>query len=186
MPSRFRPCWEGFYNRGTMRHLPRLGFVVMAAAVALAVPSESAAQWRMINFVDEFGDTVDSGAVSATVRSVRPMTFPYGDLTARIFVDCNRAWIRFSESPNLTGGSIQDGYTNFKVAVRVDGENIGRSTVRQQWGDKDLRFVDGSEAIAWLSSGSTFAIAVPWYGQSSAAFSWSLSGSSKMIRDSCD
>ena len=172
-----------------MTGIPRLfrfALIAMAIAVALAVPSTSAAQWRMINFVDEFGDVTDRGAVSASVGSIRPMSFPYGGTEATIMVDCNRAWIRFSEAPNLTGGSIQDGYTNYQVAVRVDRENIGRWMVRQQWGGKDLRFVEGSEVISALSSGSTFAVALRWYGETSVAFSWSLNRSSKMIRDSCD
>lgn len=146
----------------------------------------SIAVWSTINFVDEFGDGRDRGAVSATVGSVRSMSFPYSDTTATIMVNCDRAWMRFSESPNLTGGSIKDGYTDYSVAVRVDERNVGRRTVRQQWGGKDLRFVDGREAVAALSAGSEFAVSLPWYGQNSSVFSWSLSGSSEMISRSCN
>ena len=158
-------------------------------AQPVSVPSaqpEAAAQWSMINFVDEFGERTDRGAASAAVNSIRPMSFPYGDTEARIFVDCDRAWLRFSETPNLDGGNIEDGYTRYSVAVRVDGNDAGRWPVNQSWGDNDLRFTNNSQVISALSSGSTIAIAVSWYEQDSAAFSWALNGSSTMIQDSCD
>lgn len=159
--------------------------IVVVVLVLLAIPSGVAAQWRTLNFVDEFGEGTDRGAQSAAVESVRPMAFPYAGTTATIFVNCTRAWVRFSESPNLTGGDINDGFTDYSVSVRLDGNNVGRWSVRQSWGDNDLRFINGSRAISALSRGSRFAMALPWFG-SSAAFSWSLSGSSKAIQQSCN
>ena len=161
-------------------------WMIIVLGLLLLVPAEAAAQWRMINFVDEFGDVTDRGAASATVSPVRPMSFPYGDTDATIFVDCDRAWIRFSDSPNLTGGSIEDGYTRYSVAIRVDGNDAGRWSVNQSWGDNDLLFTNNPQAISALSSGSTFAISVSWYGEGAVAFSWSLSGSAGMIQNSCD
>ena len=151
-----------------------------------AEPPEPIEQWSMINFVNEFGERTDRGAVSATVGSIRPMSFPYADATGRIFVDCDSAWMRFSDSPNLTGGDTQSGYSIHSVTVRVDGNNAGRWRVRQPWGDKDLYFLDDSRVIAALSSGSKLDVALPWYGERSAVFSWSLNRSSEMIRESCD
>ena len=148
-------------------------------------PKPPPSTWRMINFVNEFGEQTDQGAVSNDVSSLRPMSFPYGDTKARILIDCDRAWVRFSESPNLTGGDINDGYTLYTVSVRVDG-NEARWRVNQSWGDNDLRFVDSSQAISALSGGSTFTLAVPWYGEGSVAFRWSLAGSSDAIQRSCD
>ena len=139
----------------------------------------------MINFVNEFGEQTDQGAVSREARPVRPMSFPYGDTLARIFVNCDRAWVRFTDSPNLTGGDTRDGYDVYSVAVRVDG-NDARWRVEQSWGDDDLRFLDPGRAIAALSGGETFALAIPWYGEGSVAFSWSLAGSSDAIKRSCD
>ncbi len=150
-----------------------------------APPSTSPSDWQMINFVDEFGDRTGQGAMSRDVGPLRPMSFPYGSTTARIFVNCDRAWVRFNESPNLNGGDIRDGYTRYTVAVRVDG-NDARWAVNQSWGDDDLRFVDSSRAIAALSGGSTFDLAVSWFGEGAVAFSWSLAGSSDAIQRSCD
>ena len=141
--------------------------------------------WQMINFVNEFGERTDQGTVSRTVSPRRAMSFPYGATTGRIFVDCDRAWVRFSETPNLTGGDIGDGYTRYTVTVRVDGNNA-RCRMSQSWGEDDLRFVDPSRAIGVLSGGSTFDLALPWYGEGSVVFSWSLTGSSDAIQRSCD
>ena len=151
-----------------------------------APPPRPTPRWSNLNFVDEFGEPTGRGAVSETVRSIRPMSFPYTGTDARIFVDCDRTWIRFSEAPNLIGGNIADGYTQYSVSVRVDGEDVGRWRVSQSWGDKDLRFTNGSEASTAISSGSTFAVALPWHGEGSVAFSWPLTGSSEAIAASCD
>lgn len=160
--------------------------ILFGLGLTVLLPSKVDAQWRMINFVNEFGEVTDRGAVSASVKSIRPMSFPYQDVEATIFVDCNRAWIRFSEAPNLLDGDINNGYTNYNISVRVSNKSTERWSVSQTWGDKDLGFRNDSKAIAALSSGSSFAIALSWYGQSSVAFKWDLSGSSKMIKSSCD
>ena len=148
-------------------------------------PGQRPGTWNMINFVDEFGDVTDKGAVSQKVKSDNPMGFPYGDVWAQLFVDCNRAWIRFSQAPNIPGGEIHDGYTNHSVTVRVDGARE-RWGVRQSWGDQDLSFRNSGRVVSALSSGSEFAVAVPWYGQDAPVFSWSLRGSTAAIKKSCD
>ena len=149
-------------------------------------PPPNPNRWSMINFVDEFGDITGRGAISADVGSLRPMAFPYHAVTAQVFVDCNRAWIRFSDAPNLNGGDIQDGYTRYRATVRVDGERIGSWLVSQVWGDNDLAFVNDSQAISALSSGSTLAISVDWYGEGAVAFELDLEDSSDRIGESCE
>ena len=157
-----------------------------AAALIVLGPSMGFAQWSGINFVDEFGEVTDRGARSATVEAVRTMSFPYQNTRATLFVNCNRAWMRFTDTPNLTGGDISDGYTRHMVRVRVDGRNATNWRVSQSWGDSDVRFINGQQAVSALAAGSTIDIALPWYGERSAVFSWSLSGSSAAIRESCD
>ena len=123
--------------------------------------------WSMINFVDSFGERTGRGAISPEVNSIRPMSFPYGDTKARIFVDCDRAWIRFSEAPNINSnvGNIHDGYTTYFVSVRVDGNDAGMWSVNQTWGDNDLRFTNNSKAISALASGAKFAVSIPGMGK---------------------
>lgn len=143
-------------------------------------------RWDTINLIDEFGEKTGVGAVSKPVRSSRGMSFPYSDVEARIMVNCNDAWIRFSKAPNVPGAGIKDGYNSIGLSSRVDGKNVGRMYAHQQWGSEDLDFVDNSRVVAALSSGGTFAIAFPWYGQGTVAFSWALNGSSAAIKASCD
>ena len=111
-------------------------------------------------------------------------------MTARIYVDCYDAWVRFSKAPNLRGGIIQDGYTRYAVTVRIEADGKTHKTRRwsatQVWGGRDLRFTPAMGAVASLSVGSEFTIALPWYGQDSAVFSWSLRGSAEAIRRGCD
>ena len=165
-----------------MRHVSLFIFAVLLMAL---VPAEAGAQWSMIGFVDEFGEDTGSGARSATVKPIRSMSFPYHDVEATIFVNCNRAWIRFTEAPNLTDGDISDGYTSYNISVRLDKKDTVRWRVRQSWGDKDLRFNDSTKTISALSSGSSLAVSLPWYGQGNVAFRWSLNGSTHMIKNSC-
>ncbi|MXW66226.1 MAG: hypothetical protein F4Z72_04320 [Gemmatimonadales bacterium] len=139
-----------------------------------------------INFVDEFGDVTGRGAISAEVEALRPLEFPYHDVMAQIMVDCDRAWIRFSDQPNLTGGDIRDGYEVFSLAVRVDGNDVGRWRVTQDWGSDDVHFSNDAAAISSFASASTVAIALPWYGGRSAAFEWEMDDSSDRIRESCE
>ena len=149
-------------------------------------PPPNPNRWRMINFVDEFGDVTGRGAISVEVESIRPLDFPYNDVTAQVMVNCDRVWIRFSDTPNLTGGDIESGYTVHSLAVRIDGNNVGRWRVTQDWGSDDVAFVNDAQTISALSSASTVAIAFPWYGGRSAAFEWDLEGSSDRIRESCE
>ena len=111
----------------------RQGIVVcVEVCFILFSPLSAEAQWTGINFVDEFGEGMDRGAVSATVGPSSPMEFPYSDITARIFVNCDHAWMRFSDSPNLTGGDISDGSHSYALPVRIDGE-------RRNWSIVSLR-----------------------------------------------
>ena len=113
------------------------------------------------------------------------MSFPYGDVKARIVVDWYDAWGRFSKAPNLTSGSIRNGYRRHSLAVRVDGKAARGRGATQAWASEDIRFTPDWDAISALSSGDAVAVAVRWYDQGSVAFVWSLRGSSAAIRDSC-
>ena len=151
--------------------------LIATALLLVLAPGAAEAQWRTFNFVDEFGDISDRGASSSPARPIRPMSFPYDDIEATIFVDCHRAWIRFTDTPNPTSSS---------VAVRVDGNDVGRWRVSHSVGSKDISFTRDHRVIPVLASASTVAVAIPWFGQGSAAFRWSLAGSSAAIQASCD
>ncbi len=140
--------------------------------------------WERINFVDEFGEISGRGARSSFASPIRRMSFPYHDIKAWIVVNCDHAWLGFSQTPNLTGGSIESGYSIYYLDIRLDGERARAQGVTQDWGDDVLHFRDDAAVISALARGKTFAVSLPWYG-TSAAFRWSLGGSTDAIRWSC-
>ena len=174
--------------------------VAFLIVVSITVPEKTNAQWSTFNFTNEWGETLDKGARSAPAKPIRPMSFTYRNLTARIYVDCENVWVRFTTAPNLVGGSNYDGHEKFNAKIRIDGKSVEEDLVfRQKWGDDDLVLRRG---YAWergksypagfvglvdmIRKGSTMSIALEWYGENTVVFTWSLSGSSKAIVASCD
>ena len=152
-------------------------------------PPAPRSTWEMINFVDDFGArTGRQGASSQQVRSVERMGFPYHNHRARFMVDCDSAWIRFTDSPNLTNVDYVNGQSHYQIRVRLDGGTDTHTwTVSQpSVASNDLNFVSDSQAISALSSASKIMIAFPWYGERNAVFEWDLTGSTDAIRKSCE
>ncbi|MDE2980911.1 MAG: hypothetical protein OXU74_06920 [Gemmatimonadota bacterium] len=139
--------------------------------------------WSTLTFVDEWGDrTNDVGARSEAVGPVTPMSFPYGDVTASLMASCSGAWIRFSDSPNLSGGDIRDGYEIYQIPVRIDGrDDSWRAT--QEWQGNDLNLPSSARSV-WAAA-SSFEILLPWYGESRVRFRWNLTGSADAIGKTC-
>lgn len=138
--------------------------------------------WDWINFVNEWGEVSGRGAVSKSVSPDKIMGFPYHDVTARIMVSCKSAWIRFSDSPNLTGGDTESGYDVYYLKVRIDGQD-SRWRAIQGWSSKDLDLP--SSARNTFARAQTFRIVLPWYDEGSVIFSWDLTGASDMISQTC-
>ena len=170
------------------RIVPLPIFVSMLLSMPLFAPQQALGQWSTISFVDAFGDTTGHGAVSPRSGSIRAMSFPYGNVTASIIVDCDQAWIRFDDSPNLVGGDFigSNGWQSYSILVRFNGGAAEQYSVSQSPGGNDLYFNDGRIAsLIATGSSSTIAVALQWYGEGSAAFEWSLTGASDAINDSC-
>lgn len=153
------------------------------AEVSDPVVRAPVSSWSTLTFVDEWGDrTDDVGARSRAVGPVTPMGFPYGDVTAYLMVSCQSAWIRFSESPNLSGGDIQSGYDVYRLPVRIDGRD-DRWRATQEWQGNDLNLPSSARSV-WAAA-SSFEILLPWYGESRVRFRWDLTGSSDAIGKTC-
>ena len=141
--------------------------------------------WSTTTFTNEWGEQAAVGARSQAVRPVTPMGFPYNDVTGTILVQCpNSVWVRFSEEPNLTGGNIRDGYTDYTLSARIDGRDV-RYGVSQGWGDNDLNFRDDATVRQAIMGSNEIEILLPWYGEGNVRFKWSLDGSSSAIQSSC-
>ena len=92
-------------------------------------------------------------------------------------VNCQGVWVRFSKTPTIDGGSARG------VAVRLDGKKM-QWPVRHTIGEADMRFefrdfVSGE----LIRAKGDFAIAVPWFQQGFAVFTWSTAGSTATINE---
>lgn len=148
-----------------------------------------ASNWRTIGLRDEFGDVAGRAAISESVGPIRRMEFPYGNMTGRVFVDCDNVWFRFSEQPNLTNTAPQTGgYSTFSLRYMADGDRNGSWFARQQWGGNDISLVgrNNGNAVSVISSASELAIVLSWYGSGNVVFRWDLTGSTDAIRESCN
>ena len=146
----------------------------------LAGLATAAAQWSLMDFTDEFGEVTDKGARSALAKPKQALGPPYSDLQARIVVDCEKVWIRFSKTPVLQWGNPQ------RVAVRLDGGKRDYWPVKHTIGQRDVRFAFGQFVLQELSAANVVDIAVPWHLKGAVVFSWSLKGSATAIQKSCD
>jgi len=139
--------------------------------------------WSTTSFVNEWGERTSSGAQSEQVRPVEPMGFPYSDVEAEILVRCGGGtWIRFTDSPNLTGGITESGHDIYHLSIRLDRQQT-RWRVTQYWGDKDLNLPNSARRA--LMNAKTFEIVLPWYGEGYVRFKWDLTGSSDIISEAC-
>lgn len=147
------------------------------AAERLERLEESA--WSSVQLSNEWGEASAQGAQSAAVPPLKRMSFPYGDVTGRVVVDCRSVWLRFSTQPNLTGGDIRDGYHVHSLSARIDGNDM-QLTVNQNWGSEDLS-IRTSGLQGRLVNGARFEVLLPWYGEGNVQFSWDLLGSAHAI-----
>ncbi len=103
---------------------------------------------------------------SEEVEPVFPMDFPYDSLTAMIAVECRRAWVHFSDTPNFNSGLVRDGYTDYRVGARTgpDFADYQSWRVRHRWGEDLVRIIDAAaEAIPLFISAPSVRIAFGWY-----------------------
>ena len=139
--------------------------------VALVAAPALAEEWRALTGVDEWGEPGGKLAVSPWVEPVRPLGFPYEDVTAILKVEgCDSTVtdslgffsLQFSDPPNLTGGEIEDGYTTYDIQTRWNGSVQVESSIRQNWADNrlsilsaDRRAVAAGLEAGWLVEGAT-------------------------------
>ena len=149
-------------------------------------PPKETPKWRTINLTSEFGEIASKAAVSEWAIPLRQMDFPYQDVRARIFVECDAVWFRFDDDPNLTDSEVGDGYSTHRVRYRLDGgDEIRTWRGNQRWGGTDINLRDSASAVAAISRGDRLDVVFNWYGEGNVVFQWELSGSTKAIKDSC-
>ena len=162
-------------------------------------------RWRTMDLTDAFGNSSAYAAQSSAATAVFAMRPPYDRVQAWLMVECDEAWIRFFQTPNLTGGILLGGrLASHRVDVLFDGEPVlpppdpiidsfrwDHWSLQMNVGERDLNFdhLDGTDnrrVIELIHSSTTMGIAVNWYQEGKVAFLWSLDGASEAIQWSCE
>ena len=149
-------------------------------------------QWKTVDFINEF-DEIEVGATSESVKSTVPIESSSDEIRTRVFVNCDRVWLRFSELPKMSWGDAENRrYVLYNILVRFDEESSKRMVLRQNESEnKNLSFdfTDRTNVIDFLkslSSNISITISIPWEGSRNGVFKWSLGGADKAILTSCD
>lgn len=145
------------------------------------------AQWDTSTSEDQMTGEKTCYATSSSVNSTEPMGFPYSDTKAWIGIgtDGSDEWvyIGFSESPNLTDTSIQDGYDKINTRIKWNEDEIEEKGLTQKWGSKFIHFQDNDYIISKIESSNTLLIELNWYGEDTVYYSFSLDGSAAAINE---
>ena len=154
------------------------------ALIILMFPFSLYGQWVVSSSTDEMTGKKSFYATSSITSPNRAMNFPYNDVKAWIGIGYNGenewVYIGFTKRPNLTNTDTKDGYDLIKTRIKWDN-SIETVSFTQRWGDKFIHFVDGEAAIEKIFKYGKVLIELPWYGEGSVYFEFSLRGSSSAI-----
>ena len=159
----------------TAQRTMKTALIMLALGASMVAKSGYSQTWTTIDLVDEFGDKTGTTA-AISQQAGADMAFPYGGITARLMVQCDDVWIRFSDTPNLTSNVSR---------IKVDDAQSYRMGFHHSLGSADLDFNDNLRVIADLMNGGRIRVALDWYQQARSVFGWSLTGSSHAITQSC-
>ena len=114
------------------------------------------------------------------------MSFPYTDTESWLGFGCRDgtewAYVGFTAIPNLVHEVSRDGYDLIRARTRW-GDRILRMEFSQAWGSPFIQFEWDSMAIALLEARQSAVLELPWYGQDSVIFRYSLEGSAGTIQE---
>ena len=158
--------------------------------VMMTMAGTANAGWVTSVSKDEMTGDKSCYAHSSLLGPRKRMKSPYGNVTARLLYGTspNRhqwMYVYFTESPNLRGGDIRDGYHIHKMRVKFEPEgNTMTNEFSQEWGDRFIGFHkwDGA-AINLVQRKNKMILELDWYGQGKVIFPFFLEGSSKAIAE---
>ena len=152
----------------------------------LNFPVLASAEWTVSFNMDEISGDMTTFATSPRVSSTGPMSFPYSDVASWLGFGCKDgtewAFVGFSTEPNLIHEQTEDGYDSFRARTRW-GDRILRMQFSQDWGSRFIHFDWDSMAIAFMEARHEALLELPWYGQDSVVFQYSLDGAAIAIRE---
>ena len=142
--------------------------------------------WRTTSSTDEMTGKVTVYAASKTTYPVPTMKFPYSDVDSWIGVGCDgkNEWVYFgfSNDPNLTNTSTEDGYSAINTRLKWD-DKVENVNLTQSWGSRFIHFSDDKKALINLKSAKAVKLELQWHSQDKVYFNYSLKGSSKAIQE---
>ena len=152
--------------------------------------SKYLSSWSSISFrADEMTGEQSFGAHSRSVGSTQRMEWPYNDVRAQVFFQCDsgteneHAWIRFTTSPNLVGDETRSGYNLINTRIRWDEKAPESATLTQDWGSEDLNFHFDQWAVNGILAHEEMLLELNWYGSGRVHFWFDLVGSSAAIEE---
>lgn len=141
-------------------------------------------EWFISESKDEMTGEFSAYAYSPLGVPTTQMEFPYGDVSGRMVVACNKdsewAYLSFSSAPNLTKTDTKDGYNLINTRIKWNDE-IKEVTLSQDWGSRFFHPRNYDDLISQIESSSTALLELQWHGQSKVYFKYSMNGSSKAI-----
>ncbi|MCY3968442.1 MAG: hypothetical protein OXG74_00790 [Acidobacteria bacterium] len=155
--------------------MKRIAFAVCVALTLVATPL-TAEPWHTITITDTWGDPVMEAAVSPFTPPIRNLPGAYEGTTARVVVEgCGRVYLEFTKTPNLVGGTTQDGYDTHHLQGKWDDVPVASFMVDQTWGENVLHFYADKRKVKRLGSHRKLSVALNWYGaQGNAVWEFSL------------
>lgn len=145
-----------------------------------------APEWTTFDTKDEMTEGQRFFAISPSVTSTRPMSFPYTGVTTSLAVGCDKsnswAYLVFSESPNLTNDETKDGYNLIPTRVKWDNQ-LETMSLTQDWGSRFLHFRDDEKAVEKIQANNEVLLEFNWHRQERVYFKITLNGSSKAIKE---
>ncbi len=154
--------------------------------VTQPVESEAVAMasWQVSTSRDPMTGELMAYANSPEAYPQKVMAFPYENVSSWLGVACTknrmRAYVGFSESPNLIDTSPENGYSTLYPRIKWDND-LEYVEMLQNWGDKFLHFRNVPAAITKIRGANTVLLELNWYGSSPTYFKYSLNGSSSAV-----
>ena len=159
-----------------------------AATCLVASPSAAAdGTWTHHCKIDEMTDVKSCWATSPAVTM--PDMFGIMSRRSSVGYGCKpeKEWYYvFFEGLNLTGGTIEEGYSVHYIPVRFDDARSDTAHVTVKWGSDFLHFQDGKggysgKILRNIRAGSTMLVRLDLYGDGQQTVRFSLAGSSAAI-----
>jgi len=122
--------------------------IFIVSGILLLSSGANATVWNFQTSKDDFSGTTYSYIISNKTKPSKLLEFPYKDLTAYLVIYCSHPkdlYMDFSSDPNLTEAiKTEREYSLYIADVRLDGQIIKSSFVKENKERKRIKFYDGA------------------------------------------